>query len=144
MELKLTISRGFMAVFGGSCFDVTLDTEVNALEATTEGVAIDGETVDLRLLGQKKTGVSVFVVEFPDSSLGKILNRYGEFEPTIRRLKLKEKGLQHIENSMRVVSFTNITQPIPNTVDSQGIPIGFRYTGQVKLCFKCASADQEI
>ena len=136
---------GIHVRFGGSCFDVTWDTEVTALEAATEGVAIDGETVDLRLLGQKKTDVWVFVaVEFPDSSLRELLNSHGEFELTIRRLKLKEKGLQHIENGVRVVSFTNITRPIPNTVVSQGIPIGFRYTGQVKLCFKCASPDHGL
>ena len=90
--------------------------------------------------------VSIFVTcEFPNSSLAELLDRYGEFNHEhIRHLRLKEEGLQHIENGVRVVTFTQIDRPIPHTVIYRGTPLGFRYTGQPRLYFKCASPDHVV
>ena len=90
--------------------------------------------------------MSIFVTcEFPDSSLTELLDRYGEFNHEhIRHLRLKDEGLQHIENGVRVVTFTQIDRPIPHTVIYRGTPLGFRYTGQPRLCFKCASPDHVV
>ena len=62
----------------------------------------------------------------------------------IRHLRLKDEGLQHIENGVRVVTFTQIDRPIPHTVIYRGTPLGFQYTGQPRLCFKCASPDHIV
>ena len=62
----------------------------------------------------------------------------------IRHLHLKEDGLEHIENGIRVVTFTRISHAIPSVIVYRGTPLGFRYTGQPKLCFRCASAEHTV
>ena len=138
--------HGLQPRFGGKAYDITWTSEEEALEAASSGVDILERHYELRLLGRRKTDVSIFVAcEFPDSYLVELLERYGEFDDdNIRHLTLKDAGLTHIENGVRVVSFTSIDRPIPHTIVYRGTPLGFRYTGQAKLCFKCASPDHLV
>ena len=87
--------------------------------------------------------MSIFVAcEFPDKSLKELLRNYGDLNETkIRRLHLKEPGFEHIENGIRVVTFSRISRDLPHTIVYQSTPLGFRYRGQPKLCFKCAFPD---
>ena len=103
-------------------------SEPQATEAAARGIDIDGRHYNLRLLGRRSIDVSIFVTsEFPDSSLAELLDCYGEFNHEyIHHLRLKDEGLQHIENSVRVVTFTQIDHPIPHTVIYRGTPLGFR------------------
>ena len=138
--------KGLQPRFGGKAYDITWSDEIEPTEAATSGVDIAGRHYDLRLLGCRSIDVSIFVTcEFPDTSLADLLDRYGEFNhESIRHLHLKDEGLQHIENGVRVVTFTRIERPIPHTVIYRGTPLGFRYMGQPKLCFKCASPDHVV
>ena len=56
-------------------------------------------------------------------------------------MRLKEEGLRHIENGIRVISFTRLHKALPSVIVYRGTPLGFQYTGQPKMCFKCASPD---
>ena len=136
---------GLQPRFGGKAYDITWISEQEAFEAATRGVDINEHHFELRLLG-RTTDVSIFVAcEFPDHYLVDLLDNYGDFnDETIRHLKLKDEGLTHIENGVRVVTFNRIDRPIPHTIVYRGTPLGFRYTGQPKLCFKCASPDHVV
>ena len=137
---------GLQPRFGGKAFDITWTNEVSAASAAASGVNINGHHYDLRLLGRRSIDVSVFVsCEYPDEYVTELLEQYGEFDPfSIRHLHLKEDGLEHIENGIRVVTFTRISRAIPSVIVYRGTPLGFRYTGQPKLCFRCASAEHTV
>lgn len=137
---------GIQSRFGGKAYDITWNEDTDAISAASRAFNFNRQYFDLRLLGRKSIDVSVFVTcEFPSQYLIALLQRYGDFDGTkIRRLTLKEPGLEHIENGVRVVTFTQLTDHIPNTVVYRGVPLGFRYTGQPKLCFKCASPDHQV
>ena len=137
---------GIQPRFGGKAFDITWKDEGSAVKAISSGIDIDGSHFDLRLLGFKSLDVSIFVAcEFPDEALKELLRNYGDFnENKIRRLHLKEPGFEHIENGVRVVTFSRISRDLPHTLVYQSTPLGFRYTGQPKLCFKCASPDHMV
>lgn len=136
---------GLQPRFGGKAYDITWISEQEAFEAATRGVDINEHHFELRLLG-RTTDDSIFVAcEFPDHYFVDLLDNYGDFnDETIRHLKLKDEGLTHIENGVRVVTFNRIDRPIPHTIVYRGTPLGFRYTGQPKLCFKCASPDHVV
>ena len=133
--------RGIQPRFGGKCFDITWNTEAAAAASAATGLDLLGNHFDLRLVGKKTLDVSV---EFPDSYLVEALRPYREFSPTIRHLKLKEPGLTHIENGIRVVRFTDMTRPLPSVLVCRKTPLSFRYMGHPILCFKCASADHVV
>ena len=137
---------GIQARFGGKAFDVTWLSAESAARAATAGLEIGCRHFDLRLLGRRSLDVSVFVAcEFPDEFLIELLKQYGTFDASkIRHLTLKEPGFQHIENGIRVIQFTELTRDLPSTLVYRNTPMGFRYTGQPKVCFKCASPDHMV
>ena len=48
-------------------------------------------------------------IEFPDEDLLDLLKGYGSHKsPTLRRLRFKEEGFQHLENGIRVTQFTEL------------------------------------
>ena len=94
---------------------------------------------------QKSIDVSIFVpVEFPDKLIHELLATYGTMKPTIRHLHLKEPGLKHVENGVRVVTFTEMTRSIPHTIVYRNTPLRVRYMGQPTLCFKCVSPEHVL
>ena len=137
---------GIQAWFGGKAFDETWLSTESAAQAATAGLEIGCRHFDLRLLGRKSLDVSVFVAcEFPDEFLIALLKHYGNFDASkIRHLTLKEPGFQHIENGIRVIQFTELHRDLPSTLVYRNTPMGFRYTGQPKVCFKCASPDHMV
>ena len=137
---------GIQARFGGKAFDVTWLNTTAAAWAASAGLDIGGRHYDLRLLGRRSLDVSVFVAcESPDGYLVELLKQYGTFdESKIRHLRLKEPGFQHIENGIRVIQFNELTRDLPSTLVYQNTPMGFRYTGQPKVCFKCASPEHMV
>ena len=98
----------------------------------------------------KFAGVSILTrlcvsVEFPDELLLETLRRYGELKSDdLRCVYFKEEGLCHLENGARVVEFARLTQNIPRQIVVEGIPIGFKYSGQPNTCFKCGSLDHLV
>ena len=137
---------GIQARFGGKAYDVTWLSATAAARAASTGLDIGGRHFDLRLLGRRALDVSVFVAcEYPDEYLIELLKQYGTFnESKIRHLHLKEPGFQHIENGIRVIQFTELHHDLPNTLVYHNTPMGFRYTSQPKVCFKCASPDHMV
>ena len=137
---------GIQARFGGKAYDVTWLSATAAARAASTGLDIGGRHFDLRLLGRRALDVSVFVAcEYPDEYLIELLKQYGTFdESKIRHLHLKEPGFQHIENGIRVIQFTELHRDLPSTLVYRNTPMGFRYTGQPKVCFKCASPDHMV
>ena len=137
--------HGVQPRFGGKCYDLTWTCPEAASNAATSGLSLGGRHFELRLLGQKSIDVSRFVpVEFPDKFIHELLTTYGTIKPTIRHLHLKEPGLKHVENGVRVVTFTEMTRSIPHTMVYQNTPLRFRNTGQPTLCFKCASPEHVV
>ena len=137
---------GIQARFGGKAYDVTWLSETAAVRAASSGLEVGDRHFDLRLLGRRSLDVSVFVsCEFPDEYLIDLLKQYGTFDASnIRHLLLKEPGFQHIENGIRVIKFTELHRDLPSTLVYRNTPMGFRYTGQPKVCFKCASPDHMV
>ena len=72
------------------------------------------------------------------------MSSYGFIKPNIRHLHLKEPGLEHVENGLQVVTFTEMTRSIRHTIVYRNTPLGFRYTGQPTLCFKCVSPEHVV
>ena len=143
--VKKDCLHGVQPRFGGKCYDVTWTSPEAASNAATSGLSLGGRHYELRLLGQKAIDVSIFVpVEFPDQHLKELLATYGTMKPNIRHLHLKEPGLEHVENGVRVVTFTEMARSIPHTIVYRNTPLGFRYTGQPTLCFKCASPEHVV
>ena len=137
---------GLQPRFGGKAYDITWNDETFAAAAAASGVSINGRHYELRLLGQRPLDVSVFVTcEFPDEYVIELLRQYGDLvNNNVRHLRLKEEGLRHIENGIRVISFTRLHKALPSVIVYRGTPLGFRYTGQPKLCFKCTSPDHTV
>ena len=101
---------GVVPQFGGKCFDITIDTIEAVTSLVTSGFDYENQIKPLRLLGQKALHISVFVpIEFPDEDLLDLLKGYGSLKsPTLRRLRFKEEGFQHLENGIRVTQFTEL------------------------------------
>ena len=138
--------RRIVPLYGGKCYDITLSTAEAALKLAERGLDYEEAHRPLKLLGQKTLHISVFVsVEFPDDELLDILRTYGTLKSTtVRRLHFKETGYEHIENGIRVIEFTQIDRDIPRRIVTKGIAIGFKYTGQPVVCFKCGAGDHLV
>ena len=127
---------GIQARFRGKAYDVTWLSETAAVRAASSGLQV----------GDRHFDVLVFVAcKFPDEYLLELLKQYGTFDASnIRHMLLKEPGFQHIENRICVIKFTELHRDLPSTFVYRNTPMGFRYTGQPKVCFKCASPDHMV
>ena len=137
---------GVVPQFGGKCFDITVDTIEAATRLATSGFDYENEVKPLRLLGQKTLHVSVFVpIEFPDEDRLALLQWYSTLKsPTLRRLRFKEDGFQHLENGIRVAQYTELARDLQRKLVVQGLEISFCYTGQPIQCYRCNSAEHVV
>lgn len=66
-------------MFGGKCFDITVDTPENASLLAQAGFDYDHTVKPLQQLGARSIHVSIFVsVEYPDVELIPFLKTYGK------------------------------------------------------------------
>ena len=88
----------------------------------------------------------IFVsVEFPDEDLVALLATYGELKSCrLRHLYFPEEGFKHIENGVRVATFTKITRAIPKRIVIAGLEIEFKYSGQPATCYRCQSTEHMV
>ena len=138
--------KGIVPLFGGKCFDITLTNEEAATRLAAAGFDYENSIKPLRLLGQKSLHISVFIsVEYPDEELFDLLESHRTLKARhARRLFFKVDGYQHIENGVRVVQFTSLARDLPRKLVTRGLEIGFRYTGQPIMCFRCSSTGHVV
>ena len=89
---------GVVPMFGGKCFDITLDNPENASLLAQAGIDYDHTVKPLRLLGARSIHISIFVsVEYPDVELIPFLKTYGKMRTdALRRLYYNEEGFSYI------------------------------------------------
>ena len=137
---------GVVPMFGGKCFDITMDTTENASLLAQAGFDYEHTVKPLRLLGARSIHVSIFVsVEYPDVELLPFLKTYGKMKTeALRRLYYNEEGFTHIERGIRVAEFVSLDKDLPRKIVTNGVEIHFKYTGQPVTCYRCGSTDHVV
>ena len=138
--------KGIVPLFGGKCFDITLDNEEAATRLAAASFDYKHSVKPLQLLSQKSVHISAFIsVEYPDEDLFDLPECYGTFKAHHARcLFFKENGYQNIENGVGVVEFTSLDRDLPRKLVTRELEIGFRYTGQPIMCFRCSSTEHVV
>ena len=137
---------GVVPMFGGKCFDITLDSPENASRLAQAGFDYDNTVKPLRLLGARSIHVSIFVsVEYPDLDLVTFLKGYGKLKTdALRRPYYSKEGFSHIERGIRVAEFLSLDKDLPRKIVTNGVEIHFKYTGQPITCYRCGSAEHVV
>ena len=131
-------------MFGGKCFDITVDTPENASLLAQAGFDYDHTVKPLQQLGARSIHVSIFVsVEYPDVELIPFLKTYGKMKTdTLRRLYYNEEGFSHIERGIPEAEFLSRDKDLP--IVTNGVEIHFKYTGQPITCYVCGSTEHIV
>ena len=137
---------GVVPMFGGKCFDITLDTPEHASLLAHAGFDYDHTVKPLRLLGARSIHVSIFVyVEYPDVELIQFLKTYGKLRTdTLRRLYYNKDDFTDIERGIRVAEFISLDRDMPRKIVTNGVEIHFKYTGQPITCYCCGSTEHVV
>ena len=133
-------------MFGGKCFDITLDSPEQAAHLAASGFDYDNSVKPLRLLGSRTIHVSIFVsVEYPYEDLLSFLRTYGTLKrANLRLLYYNEEGFTHIERGIRVAEFTSLDRDLPGKIVTNGLEVHFEYTGQPVTCYRCGSTEDVV
>ena len=123
---------GVVPMFGGKCFDITVDTPENASLLAQAGFDYEQTVKPLRLLGALSIHVSIFVsVEYQDVELLPFLKTYGKMRTdAFRRLYYNEEGFSHIERRICVAEFVSLDKDLPRKIVANRVEIHFKVTGQ--------------
>ena len=119
---------GFVPMFEGKCFDITVDTPENGLLLAQAGFDYDHTVKPLPLLGARSIHVSIFVsVEYPDVELIPFLKTYGKMKSdALRRLYCDEDGFSHIKRGIRVAEFLSLDKDLLRKIVTNGVEIHFK------------------
>ena len=92
-------TKEVVPLFGGKCFDITLDSPEHAARLAASGFDYEHSLKPLSLSGARTIHVSIFVsVEYPGDNLLSFLRSYGTLKrATLRRLLYTEEGFTNIE-----------------------------------------------
>ena len=137
---------GVVPLYGGKCFDITLESAEMAARLAASGFYYESSVKPLHLLCARTIHVSIFVsVEFPDADLISFLKTYGKLKSeTLRRLFYTEQGFTHIERDIRIAEFTSLTRDLPHKIVTNGLEVQFKYTSQPVTCYRCGSTEHIV
>ena len=133
-------------MFGGKCFDITLDTPENASRLAQASFDYDNTVKPLRILGARSIYASIFVsVEYPDVDLVNFLKAYDKMKTdALPCLYYSEEGFSHIERGIRVAELLSLDEDLPRKIVRNGVEIHFKYMGQPITCYRCGSAEHVV